>query len=394
MACEPGKRIVIFSAQYLPHTGGVENYTYQIARQFERGGNHAIVVALRNSGGKAHEIDPEGFEVFRISCKNIARSRYPMASASSEYGRVFQSIDDGGGADFVIVNTRFYPHSIRGARFARERGITAVVVEHGSAHLTVGNALADKGVAAVEHAMTRRVLKFDPVFYAVSKAASSWLGHFGIESRGELPNSIDAADFRALSSRRDFRRELGVPDDALLVAFSGRFVPEKGIAAVLGAAHLLTNEPVSFVLAGGDENSLAAFSNAGANRALPRNVAAVGMLNRPDMSALLSQADAFCLPSRSEGFSSSLLEAAASEACPVITDVGGAREIICDEGHGIILDTATPEAVACAVGGLSRNRDRCRDMARAARKRVEETLSWNATARAALDACEAANRHR
>ena len=394
MDCEPRKRIVIFSAQYLPHTGGVENYTYQIARQFERKGNHAIVVALRNSGGEPHEIDPEGFEVYRLACKDLARSRYPMAASESEYERTFQAIDEQGGADYVIVNTRFYPHSIRGARFARERGITSIVIEHGSAHLTVGNALIDKGVAAVEHAMTRRILKLEPAFYAVSKAASKWLRHFGIESRGELHNSIDAADFRALSSGRDFRRELNVPNDALLVAFSGRFVPEKGIAAVLGAARLLERDHVFFVLAGGDESSLTAFSNTGANCALPRNAAAVGMLNRPDMSALLSQADAFCLPSRSEGFSSSLLEAAASEACPVITDVGGAREIICDEGHGIILDTATPEAVARAVGDLSRNRERCRDMARAARKRVEETFSWNATARAALDACEAANRHR
>ncbi len=389
---EPRKRIVIFSAQYLPHTGGVENYTYQIARQFERMGNHVIVVALRNSGGEPREIDPEGFEVYRLACKDLARSRYPMAASGSEYERAFQAIDERGGADYVIVNTRFYPHSIHGARFARERGITSVVIEHGSAHLTVGNTIVDKGVAMVEHAMTRRILQFEPAFYAVSEAASKWLCHFGIESRGELHNSIDAADFRALSSGRDFRLELNVPNDALLVAFSGRFVPEKGIAAVLGAARLLERDHVFFVLAGGDENALAAFSNTSANRVLPRNVVAVGLLSRPDMAALLTQADAFCLPSRSEGFSSSLLEAAACAACPLITDVGGAREIICDNDHGVILDAATPEAVAHAVESLSRDRARCHAMGDAARRRVEETLSWSSTAQAALNACETANR--
>lgn len=395
MAVNQGKRIVIFSAQYLPHTGGVENYTYQIARQFERKGHHAVVVALRNSGGEAYEIDPEGFEVFRLACKDVAKSRYPMAASGSEYARVFREIDAQGGADYVVVNTRFYPHSVRGVRFARERGITAVVIEHGSAHLTVGNALIDKGVAAVEHAMTRRVLAAAPVFYGVSKAASSWLGHFGVSSCGELHNSIDAADFRALASARDFRSELNVPDDALLVAFSGRFVPEKGIATVLEAARLLVGEPVFFALAGGDEGALAAFAKTQAGcGAAAGNVAAVGLLSRPDMAALFTQADAFCLPSRSEGFSSSLLEASACEACPVITDVGGAREIVCDDDHGIILDAATGEAVARAVESLSRDAARCRAMARAACKRVEETLSWDATARATLAACETANHRR
>lgn len=392
-ALPPRKRIVIFSAQYLPHTGGVENYTYQIARRFEEMGAHAIVVALANCGGAGYEVDDAGFEVFRLPCKDIAKSRYPMAKSGAEYDRAFARIDAQGGADYVIVNTRFYPHSVRGARFARQRGITPVFIEHGSAHLTVGNALVDKGVEAVEHAMTRQVAKEAPVFYAVSKAASAWLGHFGQVSCGELPNSIDAADFRAMASSRDFRRDFDVPEGALLVAFSGRFVPEKGIGAVLGAARALEREGerVFFVLAGGDSCALAPFAKTGG---IPRNVAAAGLVSRTDMAALMTQADAFCLPSRSEGFSSSLLEAAACGACPVITDVGGAREVICDEEHGIILSDASADAVAGALRGLARDRERCRAMGNAARARVEETLSWSKTARAALAACEQANPNR
>ena len=46
----------------------------------------------------------------------------------------------------VIVNTRFYPHSLAGLAFARNRGIAPVLIEHGSAHLTLGNPLLARGL--------------------------------------------------------------------------------------------------------------------------------------------------------------------------------------------------------------------------------------------------------
>ncbi len=68
----------------------------------------------------------------------------------------------------------------------------------------------------------------NPTCYAVSKKASAWLSHFGIASAGELPNAIDADQYAANASQRDFRAELRIPADALLVASAGRLIPEKG----------------------------------------------------------------------------------------------------------------------------------------------------------------------
>ena len=67
---------------------------------------------------------------------------------------------------------------------------------------------------------------------------------------------------------------------------------------------------------------------------LPANAYLVGNLSHPDLSALLSQASAFCLPTRSEGFCTSLLEAGAWGVPCVVPDVGGAREVrACDHGR-------------------------------------------------------------
>ena len=38
------KRYCIFSAQYLPHMGGVERYTYNLAKELINQGNEVVVV--------------------------------------------------------------------------------------------------------------------------------------------------------------------------------------------------------------------------------------------------------------------------------------------------------------------------------------------------------------
>lgn len=59
-------RICFFSAQYLPHMGGVENYTYNISKELIRKGNEVIIVTSHVKGQKYYEIC-EGIEIYRIT---------------------------------------------------------------------------------------------------------------------------------------------------------------------------------------------------------------------------------------------------------------------------------------------------------------------------------------
>ena len=43
----------------------------------------------------------------------------------------------------MIINTRFYLHSLYGAKFAKSKGIPSIVIEHGTSHLSVNNKLFD-----------------------------------------------------------------------------------------------------------------------------------------------------------------------------------------------------------------------------------------------------------
>lgn len=372
--------ICLFSSLYLPTMGGVQTYTASIARAFREHGSRVIVAccALQAEPGLVVE---DGIEVLRLPCRPLLGGRYPVPAAAREQWGWLESQQ----LDYIEVHTRFYPLSEQALAFAEHKGIVPVLLEHGSAHLTMGNAMVDKGVQAVEHFMTRRCLRHPAAFYAVSKKASRWLGHFGISSRGELPNSIDADAYASEASDRDFRRELGVPEGALLVASVGRLVPEKGVLAMAEASKSLDGKRVVMVLGGNGPllDRLKAEEHDGFH--------VLGRLARPDVAALLSQADLMCLPSRSEGFATSLLEAAACGTPALVTDVGGTDELIPDERFGTILSDAQPDAIAAALLSAQSQRQQLSKQGYSVSKLVRNNYSWARTAVKTLEAFELAN---
>lgn len=373
--------ICLFSSLYLPTMGGVQTYTASIARAFHECGSRVIVVccALQAEPGLAVE---NGVEVLRLPCRPLLGGRYPVPTTARRQWEWLglQQID------YIEVHTRFYPLSEQALAFAERKGVVPVLLEHGSAHLTMGNAMVDKGVQAVEHFMTRRCLRHPAAFYAVSKKASRWLGHFGISSCGELPNSIDADAYASEASDRDFRRELGAPEDALLVASVGRLVPEKGVLAMAEASKSLDSKRIVMAL-GGDGpllDRLKAEEHDGFH--------VLGRLTRPDVAALLSQADLMCLPSRSEGFATSLLEAAACGTPALVTDVGGTDELIPDERFGTILSDAQPETIATALRSAQSQRQKLSEQGHSVSKLARNDYAWACTAAKTLEAFELANR--
>ena len=69
--------------------------------------------------------------------------------------------------------------------------------------------------------------------------------------------------------------------------------------------------------------------------------------------------------------------------CPsVVTDVGGARELIPDEGYGTIIDSMDPSAVEPALVRLADDRGLLARQSAACRALVEERFSWSVTAAA------------
>ncbi len=311
----------IFSAHFAPHPGGIETFTAGLASQLAREGDSVEVVTMRLSDqdGEKEALE-DGVRVWRLPCRPLMNGRLPITRKSARYRELMDELA-AAGVDRVLVNARFYAHSVEALRFARRIGAPAVVLDHGTDYLTLGNPIEDLALVAYEHAMTAIDKRYHPTFAGISRASTRHLRRFGINTDIVINNAIDAEGFRSQASTRDFRHELGLGDAQRLVAFVGRLAPEKGALPLAQAADTLGSD---FVVA---------LAGDGAQRddierlALP-NVHLLGALDRPDLSALLSQADCFCLPTRSEGFCTSLLESSAWGLPAVIPHVGGVDEIL------------------------------------------------------------------
>lgn len=368
-------RIAIFSAQYPPHMGGIENFTQNLARALGNRG-HAVTVVTNdtNSIGAGWACE-DGFDVLRLPCVPLVDGRLPLPKPSTVRRELLKELS-AREFDGVLVNARFYPHSLLGMKIARARGLAPLVLDHGSAYLSFSNPLLDPCVRIYEHVMTALGKRYKPRYFGISHKSVEWLRTFGIEAEGVISNSIDAAEFRECASRRDFRAELELDKDDFLVAFVGRFIPEKGISAIIDASRTseLSNRRVVFALAG--DGPLADEVKA----AEGPNLCWMGRLGKDDVSALLQQSDALCLPSRSEGFSTTLLEAGACGCPAVVTDIGGARELIPDEHYGTIIQSRETAAVISALAFVVDNRSVLLEQSQNCRRQVDGKFSWDKSA--------------
>lgn len=368
-------RIAIFSAQYPPHMGGIENFTQNLARALGNRG-HAVTVVTNdtNSIGAGWACE-DGFDVLRLPCVPLVDGRLPLPKPSAVRRELLKELD-AREFDGVLVNARFYPHSLLGMKTARAKGLAPLVLDHGSAYLSFSNPVLDPCVRVYEHVMTTLGKRYKPRYFGISHKSVEWLRTFGIEAEGVISNSIDAAEFRECASKRDFRAELELDEDDFLVAFVGRFIPEKGISAIIDASRTseLSNRRVVFALAG--DGPLADEVKA----AEGPNLCWMGRLGKDDVSALLQQSDALCLPSRSEGFSTTLLEAGACGCPAVVTDIGGARELIPDDHYGTIIQSREAAAVISALAFVVDNRSVLLEQSQNCRRQVDGKFSWDKSA--------------
>lgn len=380
--------ICIFSALFEPHVGGVEAYTKGLATALAKKGNKVIVVTMNTESAPSEDVI-DSIKILRLPCYNLLKGRYPIPKKNADYRKAWKTLESLN-YESVIINTRFYPLSIEAARFASNAGIQPIVIEHGSAYLTLGNHVVDPFIHRVEKILIHQINKYDPHFYGVSKKASEWLSQFGITAEGEIHNAIDCVQFCSESSGRNFREELGIGSDSVLISFAGRLVPEKGLIELIEAARLLEKTPegcdgkLAIAIAGNGP----LFSKA--EKTKPNNIILLGGLSREDLASLMMQSDACCLPSRSEGFSTVLLEAAACGTAPLATDVGGMQEIAPDDRFGFLIDSMEPSDIASSIQAACRSEIGLTQMGLNVKRRVENKFNWSETAKEAISAMESA----
>ena len=98
-----------------------------------------------------------------------------------------------------------------------------------------------------------------------------------------------------------------------------------------------------------------------------------------DVDPFLRAADAFVLPSRSEGMPNALLEAMAHGVPAIATDVPGTRQVIGHPPAGLLVPSGDEAALGAAISRLLADDRLAGELGAAGRQRVEGSFSVEAT---------------
>ena len=182
-----------------------------------------------------------------------------------------------------------------------------------------------------------------------------------------IPNGIRSRK----ASANGIRRELGVgPSDRLLLAV-GNLYPVKGHGDLLTALSYLAPRHPAVHLAIAGRGELAETLNREANaRRIGDRVHLLGLRN--DVAELLASADAFVLPSRSEGLPLALLEAMFAGLPIVATRVGEVPAALADGGAGLLVEPGRPDELAKAIERILSDSELARALGTRARERAAE----------------------
>ncbi len=258
-------------------------------------------------------------------------------------------------------------------------------------------AAAVAGVPRLVHTVWTAEGRWRPWQFAFARLARPWCARIvcvspGVREHHARRSGLPSGDYETIcwgvdceafardeDARRRLREQWGVPAGRPVVAFVGRLEFYKGVRPLLAAMDRLAagGDPGFDLVLAGDGPLRGAVEQFLARRLGGRHARWLGQVE--DVPAVLSAADAFVMPSLWEGWPLALGEAMAAGLPAVGTNVPGVRDLLVPGRTGLLVPPSDPAALGDALAGLTADVDARDRMAAAARRRVVEQFSLEAT---------------
>jgi phosphatidyl-myo-inositol alpha-mannosyltransferase len=205
---------------------------------------------------------------------------------------------------------------------------------------------------------------------AVSAAARHFIDRYFPGDYKVIPNGVDVERFRRsvpLARWQDGTRN---------ILFVGRFEPRKGLLDLLKAYRILrkTGCECRLLLVGGGPQEREARRYVATRRLL--GVEFLGRVSDDEKTQLFRTTDVYVSPATGrESFGIVLLEAMASGAPIVASDIHGYKGVVRRGREGLLVPPRDPKQLAASIGRLLRDQDLAAQMSAAGLLRAEE-FSW------------------
>jgi len=361
-------RHLLITNDYLPKTGGIQVYLHELWRRLDQG---EAVVLTASSDSSAVTFDATADVVIeRIPQKTLIlptrKARKFIEAAITRHN-----------PEFVLLDPA-WPLGLLGPRLSRPYG----VILHG-AEVTIPGRLP---LLSLTLRYVLRNAKFVICAGTYPEAEARRNAAAFMPEVLQVPPGVDIGRFVPLteSERTATRKEMGIPQDALVVASYSRLVPRKGMDVLIKAsAQLQRDFPNLMVMIGGtgrEANRLCKLANQ-----LRAPISFLGRVSDEQLPSWLGASDLFVMDCQSrwwgleqEGFGMVFAEAGATGIPQIAGRSGGSHEVVRHGKTGLIVDQPNSvHELVVAMRQLLNDPELRKSMGVQSRQVVETTYGWD-----------------
>lgn len=373
--------VIMLSWEYPPEVvGGLARHVYALSRELAHQG-HRVFVLTRAAAGLPAEAVEEGVEVRRLIpyfhephdfLLWVSHLNFALMEAGVD---LLRSLESGA---ILHAHDWLTAFAARGLKHLFRLPLVATI--HATEHGRNGG-IRDAGqqyINDVEWWLTYEAWRVVVCSQAMRREVRDLFGLSDDKVR-VIPNGVDLS--LPPPGEAPPRDVLAAPDERLIIQV-GRLVPEKGAAVLIRALPSLLQRHRVRALICGAGSYREELIHLAQRLGLADRVQFPGWLPDGQVQHLYRLADVAVVPSLYEPFGIVALEAMATGAPLVVSDVGGLGEIVAHGKTGLKVAPGNPEALAEAIATLLSSRRTARRLAAAARREAAERYGWASIAQA------------
>jgi glycosyltransferase involved in cell wall biosynthesis len=349
--------------------GGPEKTIMFGAAKADRARYEVIVCYIRDARDEIYTLDERAARL-GISYVEVTERHSFDTSVWRQLRRIVRD------RDIDIVHAHEYKTDLLALLLGRSAGVVPLATAHG----WTGQSLLER---RLYYPLDKKVLARFPRVIAVSSEIRDQLIRHGLPADRVtvMLNSIDVEAFaRRPEGRQVSRALLGYQASDVVIGAVGRLERQKRFDLLLDAfAPMVARHPALRLAIVGDGSLKNDLVEQARRLSIADKCAFLGQ--REDINHLHEAFDLFVQSSEYEGTPNAVLEAMAMETPLVATDVGGTREVAHPGVHGLIVPPHDVAAIQNAIAAILGDPSGAAARVAAARRRVEQELSFEARTR-------------
>lgn len=379
-------RILHVTESLDPSRGGPPAVVTRLAAAQAQAGHPTSIFAHESPGSEAAQASAWGtIPGYKLVCKTLAQAPTVMMDRAFALGAIPALRHAIAGADVVHLHEVWLPLIRVAAGIARDLGKQYIVSPHGT---LAPSALAEKKLKKQVALWLgyRRMLERAAGLCVLNRTEASFARDLELGNRiWSNANGIFVDEISDVPPPGTFRAAHPALGSDPFIVFMSRLHPRKGIDLLIPAfAQLQERFPtLRLVLLGPDEGASAQIREQVAAHHLADRVYMPGGVWGRMKFAALAECAIYCLPSRGEGFSMSILEAMGVGAPVVITRTCNFPEA--GEAKAALETELSADALAAAFTELLSDDEKRRRMAAAGRDFVLTRYTWPAIAQRSVE---------